>query len=151
MEKAEFLCDHIAIVDQGRLVIYGTIQDLKDCLPMELVSIEVAPQDGQTVNDLCTQFYSGEIVDTKFHMTRFSQIKPGFFKCYVDTGEIAVSVITQSLNANGVDIWSIWHQKATLDDVFIYFTQNSQDIPFDQPRYFGKNCSSVRIRLRGGE
>lgn len=150
MEEAEFLCDHIAIVDQGRLVIYGTIQELKDHLPMELVSIEVAPQDGEAVNILCTQFSAGEIGDSTFHMTRYSQIKPGFFKCYVDVGEIAVSVISQSLNAQGVNIWSIWHQKATLDDVFVYFTQQSQDIPFDQLDILVKIAQALGLDLGEG-
>ncbi len=47
MEEAELLCDRVAIMDRGRLVAIGTVDELRDIVGR--VTVEMSDPDGRTV------------------------------------------------------------------------------------------------------
>ena len=47
MEEAELLCDRVAIMDRGRLVAIGTVDELRDMVGR--VTVEMSDPDGRTV------------------------------------------------------------------------------------------------------
>ena len=47
MEEAELLCDRVAIMDRGRLVAIGTVDELRDMVGR--VTVEMSDPEGRTV------------------------------------------------------------------------------------------------------
>jgi ABC-2 type transport system ATP-binding protein len=132
MEEADVLCDQIAILDRGLLVAYGSPAELKGQFLGDTVTVEVDPHDDDAVNSALQQLLQAENSDLSFHMEKFFRLRPGVFKCYVDSGEMAIQEISARFAQQGILLRSIWQQKPTLDDVFIYFTQRETGIKFDQ-------------------
>ena len=51
MEQAEKLCNRIFLIDKGRQVIYGTLDEIKECHGSKSVAIEF-DGDGKIISDL---------------------------------------------------------------------------------------------------
>lgn len=113
MDEADFLCNRIAIVDQGNLVALDTSQALKGSIP------------------------SGTLVDVKFngvpesweaelnHMPMIQQLSKVDDDCYMfrteDESKMIAKLIELSVTAN-VGISNIAVKPTSLDDVFIHYT-----------------------------
>jgi ABC-2 type transport system ATP-binding protein len=151
MEEAEVLCDHVAILDHGFLVAYGTPAELKDRIPGDTVTIEVGPQDGEVVNHALQQLSQEKNPERSFRVETFFRLRPGVFKCYVDSGENAVNELYANFSQQGILARNIWQQKPTLDDVFLYFTQRESGLSVGQPETLLKILNALGLAPKSEE
>jgi ABC-2 type transport system ATP-binding protein len=110
IDEAERLCDHIAIMDQGRIVASGTPRQL-------IAQSKAAPSVFlATVQPIDRDVLAG-IAGVQDVISERSG-----FRC--STGEVTrtLAELTKLLNANGIEIAELHVRKATLEDVLIELT-----------------------------
>ena len=118
MEEAEYLCDQIAIIDQGKIIAQGTAEELKSSLGQDFIIVELA--DNSKIEKAISRVSSLDFVQsTKVeNKTIFISLKHA-------SKFLAPIVQTISGNNNNeeyIAISSIESKKPTLNDVFLYFT-----------------------------
>lgn len=118
MDEAERLCDRLAIIDHGRIVVTGTPGDLRGQLKKDVVSIEVERVEddhGEAVKTLENALSRVEGVQgTVADGTRI--------RVYVESDDGALVRILDAARAVKVPIHSITHSRPGLDEVFLHHT-----------------------------
>lgn len=115
MDEAEGLCDRIAIVDHGKIVVLGTPHELKQkAVGGDVVEAEFygLPDEG-----LRTLKKAEFILDIKR--------QDNALKILVNNGAEAVPRIVELVDASGGKLRTITLREPTLNDVFLYFTGRS--------------------------
>lgn len=111
LDEADQLADHIAVLDQGRIVAEGTAAQLKRLVPGGHVSLEFA--DAETMERAREQFPTA-VVDTRAG-THVLAV-PG------DGGSDALRAILQTLDTAGLEATGLSVYTPDLDDVFLTLT-----------------------------
>jgi ABC-2 type transport system ATP-binding protein len=116
LEEADRLADRIAIVDQGKLVVEGTSDQLKGQLRGDSVQIELAepPRDGEVRKALADINGIGEVV-----------LGERSLRARADNGAAAVPVMLTALEDQGVRVASVMVSRPSLDDVYLRHTGRS--------------------------
>jgi ABC-2 type transport system ATP-binding protein len=107
MDEAEMLSDYIVIVDMGRIIAQGTIQELRKVIPHN-IRVDISSKGA----DLESLKSYGSVVDTGTGMLRVFT----FESAARDLSEFAIKK-NLSFNVSPV----------TLDDVFVYLVGGSID------------------------
>jgi ABC-2 type transport system ATP-binding protein len=115
LEEADALCDRLAIIDQGRIVVEGTSDELKQAVAGDVVTIGVDGPREPVVALARGLPFVREIGDDD----------DGLIRLYVDRGETAVPQLLRILDAAGIATMSISLHKPSLDDVFLRQTGRS--------------------------
>ncbi|MBD3389760.1 ATP-binding cassette domain-containing protein [Candidatus Micrarchaeota archaeon] len=110
MEEADTLCDRIAIIDHGKIIMMDTPSGLKDSLGGDTLLLECS-----SPRKLCSTLKGQEcIIDSKPHN--------GKLTLRLDNGEKKIPMIMQKARDAGVAVSSVSLHKPTLDDVFLHYT-----------------------------
>jgi ABC-2 type transport system ATP-binding protein len=108
MEEAERLCSRIAIIDHGRIITAGSVEDLLELLPYKQTIRINKNQVTESKKEIFNKF--GTIIDNRdaFELTPFDHIKfSDFFKATEDN----------AIAYNYIDI-----QKPSLEALFLHLT-----------------------------
>ncbi|MGA2663470.1 MAG: ATP-binding cassette domain-containing protein [Nitrososphaerales archaeon] len=114
LEEADSLCDRIAIMDHGRIVVSGTPAELKEGLHGDVLTIEIA-EGGRDI----TGFLAG--LDGVSGVTRTD----GSYRLKLPMVETALPRILASIAEEGLRITGTSFTKPTLDQVFLEVTGRS--------------------------
>lgn len=108
LEEAEELADHIAILDQGKILVQGTLEDLKQCLPQEILSFTFSTkQDYERANTLLSDH---QMIKDE------SQNQISVYSCE------AVNALTQLFQlflTHHIEIKDVVRKTPSLEDVFL--------------------------------
>lgn len=105
MDEAE-IADRIAIIDKGEIIALDTVEDLKDSLGGDVVTLDTEDND-RAARQIEEEFgLSPEIVDSKLHLT-------------VDNGSGFIPRLIHVLSGG---VRSINLHEPTMDDVFLHLT-----------------------------
>ena len=119
MEEADRLCDRLAIVDAGRIVVEGTPRELKRSVGADAVEIALAHLDG------AESLAAAQAVA----LTRLAGVA-GIVSAEVSAGGIAVGVanahaavpaLLRELDGNGLGVTGLTMREPSLDDVFLRY------------------------------
>ena len=115
MDEADKLCDMIAIIDNGKLIVSGTPAELKsnvggDTLVFGFSSEEVARNAG--------------VLLTKIQPENV-QTNDNFVHIYTKNGERIMPDLLRSLDGNNLEVQDITLSRPSLDDVFLKYTGRS--------------------------
>jgi len=110
MDEADFLCDRVAIIDHGRIIILDTIPKLKNAIGNDVITLS------------CSQ-----LTKLKKRLEEEDWIKnikqhDSFLTLGVERGEEKIPLIVEMAQKLDIRIKSISVRKPTLDDVFLHFT-----------------------------
>jgi ABC-2 type transport system ATP-binding protein len=105
MQEADELCDRIAIMNRGQIVVTGSPEQLKAGLGGDVVSLTTSAADCGTV-----------LLQLGYHL--LSQSTNGVYDLVVSNGDREIPRILEELKNRGIVIQSVSLKKATLDDVF---------------------------------
>ncbi len=111
MEEADYLCDRVAIVDNGRIVALDTPQALKDKIGADTITLEAAGEAEKLLASL-----------RPFDWIREATTPNGTVELRVDHAQARVPDVMQVAYRNGVAIKSVALHEPTLEDVFLKFT-----------------------------
>lgn len=110
MEEADYLCNRIAIMDQGKILAIDTPENLKGKIGGDIVSLRSS--DPKKLEKI---FKKDEYVkSTKTH--------DGSINLYVEKAEKRIPGIIKKANSCGVEVDSVNIHKPTLEDVFLHYT-----------------------------
>jgi ABC-2 type transport system ATP-binding protein len=116
LEEADRLADRVAIVDQGRIVVEGTSDELKGQLRGDSVQIDLAapPGDGEVRKALADLDGIGEVV-----------LGEQTLRARAADGAAAVPIMLAALEGQGVRVASVMVSRPSLDDVYLRHTGRS--------------------------
>jgi ABC-2 type transport system ATP-binding protein len=113
MDEADFLCDHIGIIDHGKIMVMNTVDALKKSVGHDVITL--------SCNDTATLHKRLE------QESWISKITPhdSMLTLGVERGEEKIPVIFDIARTVNVTISSVDVRRPTLDDVFLYYTGRS--------------------------
>jgi ABC-2 type transport system ATP-binding protein len=114
LEEADALCDRLAIIDQGRIVVEGTPEQLKRQIAGDVVTLGVIG-DQQAALDLLQAL----------PFVREAERDEDVIRLYVERGETAMPAILRHLDGAGLELQTIALTRPSLDDVFLRQTGRS--------------------------
>lgn len=115
MEEAETLCDEIAIIDNGKVIVKGSTDELKN-LVSDKSSLSLTVNDGSLINKEEIKCISGvKNVFIKENVIKVDSMK--------DINNL--SKIISKVNDNGANILDIGYKEITLETVFLTLTGRS--------------------------
>ena len=113
MAEADYLCDRIAIMDSGKIVVMGSPSQLKESLGGDVVTFELT----QRGNELTLPVDLGQVVhqdDTTI-------------KVLTHDGHRTAPLMVLALKDQGIEIQSMSIDIPSLDDVFLKYTKKRID------------------------
>ena len=116
MDEADKLCDIIAIIDNGKIIVTGTPSELKssvggDTIVFSFPSEEIALK----AEAMLTEKVRVEKIQTKSNTVHLT----------VKDGERIMPDLLRSLDANGLEAQGVTLSRPSLDDVFLKYTGRS--------------------------
>ena len=130
MDEADFLCDRIAIIDQGKIKIMDSPEVLKESIPgddiVEIVTMATPDGNGTIpLDELVTELSTFDFVEQVIQQEEEDKTESHHLQVYVSNAEAAVPVLMSSLQKKSLKIQSIGLKQASLEDVFIHYTGRS--------------------------
>ena len=112
LEEADYLCSRVAIIDQGKIVVTGTPQGLKDSIGGGLISLKLS----QGSNEDFMKELQG--------LGRFGRIeqRDGLLELSVMGKDVGIPELVRFAKGNGFTISSISSYRPSLDDVLLHYT-----------------------------
>jgi len=111
MEEADYLCDRVAIMDNGRFVALDSPRSLKDLMGGDVVSLEV---EGEPA------VFLDEFRDVDWVKTR--SVHEGTVVLTMERGERRIPEIVLLAQQKGLAVTCVHLRKPSLEDVFLHFT-----------------------------
>jgi daunorubicin resistance ABC transporter ATP-binding subunit len=135
MEEADALCDRIAIIDRGRIVISGTPAELKRSIGADTVELRLVSEAGDGLveaQDQVTRRLEGLA-----ELRSLERTEVGVRLAVVEASS-AIPELFRRLEGDGVMIRALAMSKPTLADVFLRYTgREIRSEAADQPIDFG--------------
>jgi ABC-2 type transport system ATP-binding protein len=116
MDEADKLCDRIAIIDNGKIVVTGTPEELKSSVGGDTIVFSfLSEKTSIKAHSLLTE----KIADTRV------QTKNNTVHVNIKDGEKMMPELLRSLEAKHVQAQSVTLSRPSLDDVFLKYTGRS--------------------------
>jgi ABC-2 type transport system ATP-binding protein len=112
LEEADRLCDRLAIIDGGRIVVEGTPEQLKAQMGRDVVSVALEGADATA-----TQAAIGELPGLDRVV-----VEPNALALYVDDGPALLAEVVRRLDREGIRVGAISVARPSLDDAFLQAT-----------------------------
>jgi len=134
MEEADFLCDRVAIMDQGKFVVMDTPVRLKDLLGGDVVSLEIEGEADLLIDQINS-------LDWIKNMTRHEKT----LNLTMEKGERRIPELIHIARENGVNVTSVHLCKPSLEDVFLHFT--GRTMRAEEASQTERNLAMIRARM----
>ena len=109
MEEADYLCDRIAIIDNGKIIALDTPENMKNFLGGDVLKIETKELDRLDIL-------------LKFDWIKDKKKFDGYLNITVPEGGSAIPAILKTASESGIKIDSVHMIRPSLEDVFIHYT-----------------------------
>jgi ABC-2 type transport system ATP-binding protein len=113
LEEADALCDRIAIIDHGRIVVIGTPAELKDSLGGDIITLAIQKDEDIT-----------ELISKIEHVKEVKK-ENGGYTIKSANGEVTAPLIIEALRKNGHVVTKLSLTKPTLNEVYLQYTGKS--------------------------
>ncbi len=114
LEEADALCDRIAIIDHGKIVVVGTPSELKDGLGGDIITLAIQ-KDQEDITELIKQVEHVKTV-TK---------ENGGYTIKSSNGELTAPLIIEVIRKNGHVVTKLSLAKPSLNEVYMQYTGRS--------------------------
>jgi ABC-2 type transport system ATP-binding protein len=122
MEEADRLCNRIAIVDLGKIVVEGTPAELKRTVGNDLVELQLEADGSDELERQRAEV--GRMLDGFMPVTEV-QASPTGVQLYVSNAAASIAELVRRLDGQRVHIGAITMHQPSLDDVFLRYTGKS--------------------------
>ena len=119
MEEADRLCNRIAIVDDGKIVVEGTPAELKRTVGNDVVELQLEADGSE---DLDRQRSSIGRLLAGFDPVAETKPSPSGIQLYVSNAAAAIPELMRRLGGDDIRIGSLTMHQPSLDDVFLRYT-----------------------------
>jgi ABC-2 type transport system ATP-binding protein len=113
LEEADSLCDRIAIIDHGKIVVVGTPEDLKHSLGGDIITLNI--KDDPDVTELIRG------------VEKVKEVKKedGSYRIKVENGEVTAPLVIEILRRKGYTVTKLMLTEPTLNEVYLEYTGKS--------------------------
>jgi ABC-2 type transport system ATP-binding protein len=122
LEEADALCDRIAIIDHGKIVVIGKPEDLKNSLGGDIITLSIK-QDADIT----------ELISKIGHVKEVKK-ENGSYTIRSENGEITAPLIIEALRNEGYVVTKLSLTKPTLNEVYLHYTGKSMRDVADDSR-----------------
>jgi ABC-2 type transport system ATP-binding protein len=113
LEEADALCDRIAIIDHGKIIVVGSPTELKDSLGGDIITLSI--QKDEDITGLIS----------KIEHVKEVKKENGAYRIKSSNGELTAPLIIESLRKNGHVVTKLSLTKPTLNEVYLQYTGKS--------------------------
>lgn len=110
LEEADALCDRIAIIDHGKIVVIGSPQELKHSLGGDIITISI--KENADVSDL---------IRSVEHVKEVKN-ENGAYRIKAESGEVTAPLIIEALRKKGYTVTRLSLSEPTLNEVYLEHT-----------------------------
>jgi ABC-2 type transport system ATP-binding protein len=132
LEEADALCDRIAIIDHGKIVVIGTPTELKDSLGGDIITLSI--QKDEDISGLIS----------KVEHVKEVKKENGGYTIKSANGELTAPLIIELLRKNGHIVTKLSLSKPTLNEVYLQYTGKSMRDAEES----GESVMSQRMAMR---
>jgi ABC-2 type transport system ATP-binding protein len=132
LEEADALCDRIAIIDHGKIVVIGTPTELKDSLGGDIITLSI--QKDEDISGLIS----------KVEHVKDVKKENGGYTIKSANGELTAPLIIELLRKNGHIVTKLSLAKPTLNEVYLQYTGRSMRDAEES----GEGIMSQRMAMR---
>lgn len=122
LEEADALCDRIAIIDHGKIVVVGTPEDLKNSLGGDIITLSIKQDLDIT-----------ELIKKIEHVKEVKKENENY-TIKSENGEITAPLIIEALRKQGHVVTKLSLTKPTLNEVYLQYTGKSMRDAADESR-----------------
>jgi ABC-2 type transport system ATP-binding protein len=116
MDEADKLCDTIAIIDHGKIIITGTPEELKDSVGGDTIVLGfLSPEQTQKAE---------AVLSKKFEFERIQPIESSLH-ITIKNGELTLPELLRLLDGEDLPVQGVTLSRPSLDDVFLKYTGRS--------------------------
>jgi ABC-2 type transport system ATP-binding protein len=112
LEEADELCERLAIIDHGELVVQGTPESLKAEIGKDVVTVELHGADAERTREVI-----GELPGLDRVIVEQNELA-----LFVEDGATTIAEFVRRLDAASVEVGAISVSRPSLDDVFLEAT-----------------------------
>ncbi|MCR6623164.1 MAG: ATP-binding cassette domain-containing protein [archaeon YNP-LCB-024-027] len=110
LEEADTLCDRIAIIDHGKIIVTGTPSELKDSLGGDIITIAIREDADVT-----------EIIKSVEDVKEVRR-EDGAYRIKAAKGEVTAPKIIEALRSRGFTVTRLSLTEPTLNEVYLEYT-----------------------------
>ena len=109
MDEAEYLCDRVGIIDQGKIIVLDSPRKLVDLIGSDLVTLELNTSNAAAIFETLDF-----VTDVQAHN--------GFVTLKMERADLRIPILMEHARESGLEIKSVNMRKPSLEDVFLHFT-----------------------------
>jgi len=113
LEEADALCDRVAIIDHGKIVVTGSPTELKHNLGGDLITLAI--KENEDVSGLIQ----------KVEHVKEVRKEDGAYRIKAEVGEITTPLIIEALRKKGYTVMKLSLTEPTLNEVYLEYTGRS--------------------------
>jgi len=113
LEEADVLCDRVAIIDHGKIVVVGSPEELKHSLGGDLITLAI--KEDEDVSGLIQ----------KVEHVKEVRREDGAYRIKAELGEITTPFIIEALRKKGYTVTRLSLTEPTLNEVYLEYTGKS--------------------------
>ena len=133
LEEADALCDRIAIIDHGKIIVVGTPEALKESLGGDIITLSIK-QDVDITN-----------LVKKIERVKEVKKENGMYMIKSESGEVTAPLIIEALRKEGHIVTKLSLTKPTLNEVYLQYTGKSMRDAADES---GESTFTQRAMMR---
>jgi len=137
LEEADALCDRVAIIDHGKIVVVGTPEELKHSLGGDVITLSI--KENADVS---------ELIRTVEHVKDIKN-EDGSYRIKAEYGEVTAPFIIEALRRKGYTVTKLSLTEPTLNEVYLEYTGKSMRDAEESREAFAAQRITMR-RARGG-
>jgi ABC-2 type transport system ATP-binding protein len=135
LEEADTLCDRIAIIDHGKIVVVGTPEDLKHGLGGDIITLSI--KDDPDATELIRSVEN--VKDVKR--------ENGSYRIKAEFGEVTAPFVIEALRRKGYIVTKLMLTEPTLNEVYLEYTGRSlRDTEESQEAFRAQRMTMRRAR-----
>ena len=135
LEEADTLCDRIAIIDHGKIIVIGTPEELKESLGGDIITLSIKKDVDIT-----------ELVKKIGHVKEVKK-ENGMYMIKSENGEVTAPLIIEALRKEGHVVTKLSLTKPTLNEVYLQYTGKSmRDAEESREAFFAQRATVRRAR-----
>jgi len=135
LEEADALCDRVAIIDHGKIVVVGTPEELKHSLGGDVITLSIKDDPDVT-----------EVIRSVEHVKEVKK-ENGSYRIKAEYGEVTAPFVIEALRRKGYTVTKLMLTEPTLNEVYLEYTGKSmRDVEESREAFRAQRMTMRRAR-----
>lgn len=132
LEEADALCDRVAIIDHGKIVVVGAPEKLKHSLGGDVITLGIKEEADVS-----------ELIQSIEHVKDVKK-EDGSYRVKAESGEVTAPLIIETLRRKGYTVTKLSLTEPTLNEVYLEYTGKSMRDAEESKEAFASQRMTMR-------